>query len=214
MKLSSNEDYSKKVELFKKKGNNMKCFECNQKGTTYVCMSLGTFVCSECAGALRNLNYKVKGLGVTSFNKNEYEFIIKNGNDRAKSKWLAKFDPNKEKYPDNKNYLDIKKFIINKYQFQKYCNDDEDNLNNNNDNINQTNNNKSKINNENKNKKENNTNDFIFESNNKNKNNNNNHINDIFNFNNNNQNIQNIQNNNNQTNNFFNFQNISSYNNH
>ena len=142
MKLSSNEDYSKKIELFKKKGNNTKCFECNQKGTTYVCMSFGTFVCSECAGALRNLNYKVKGIGVTSFNKNEYEFIIKNGNDKAKAKWMAKFDPNKDKYPDNKNYEDIRKFIINKYQFEKYCNqdDDDDVISNKNENINKNNN--------------------------------------------------------------------------
>ena len=120
-----NEDYSKKIELFKKKGNNSKCFECNQKGTTYICISFGTFVCSECAGVLSNLNYKVKGLGVATFNKNEYEFIIKNGNDKAKLKWLANFN-NKDKYPNNKDYEDIRKFIINKYQYKKYAKEDKE----------------------------------------------------------------------------------------
>ena len=144
MKYSSNEDYSKKIELFKKKGNNTKCFECNQKGTTYVCIPFGTFVCSECSGALSSLNYKVKGLGVASFNKNEYEFIIKNGNDRAKLKWLANFNPNKDKYPDSKNYDSLRKFIINKYQFKKYCKQDDDNdsFNDKNNNNSYTNSNK------------------------------------------------------------------------
>ena len=121
------EDYSKKIEQFKKKGDNMKCFECNQKGTTYICTTFGTFVCSDCAGVLSHLNYKVKGLGVATFNKNEYEFILKNGNDIAKKKWMAKFDINKDKYPKQKNYEDIRKTIINKYQFKKYCDENMEN---------------------------------------------------------------------------------------
>jgi len=124
---SLKEDYSKKIEQFKKKGDNMKCFECNQKGTTYICTTFGTFVCSDCAGVLSHLNYKVKGLGVATFNKNEYEFILKNGNDIAKKKWMAKFDINKDKYPKQKNYEDIRKTIINKYQFKKYCDENMEN---------------------------------------------------------------------------------------
>ena len=126
------EDYTKKIELFKKKGDNMKCFECNQKGTTYICTTFGTFVCADCAGVLSHLNYKVKGLGVATFNKTEYDFIMKNGNNVAKKKWMAKFDISKDKYPKQKNYEDIRKNIINKYQFKKYCNDDKLDENNNN----------------------------------------------------------------------------------
>ena len=185
--MRSNEDYSKKIELFKKKGSNTKCFECNQKGTTYVCISFGTFVCSECAGILSNLRYKVKGLGVASFNKNEYEFIMKNGNDKAKLKWLSNFNPNKDKYPNHKNYDDVRKFIINKYQFKKYCNQDgnDNNLNNNiiNNNINQQPNFEVKNPNNNFNKKENIENNFMFDNGNKvNNTKNNNDINDIFDY--------------------------------
>ena len=195
-----NEDYSKKIEIFKKKGNNIKCFECNQKGTTYVCLSFGTFVCSGCAGILSNLNYKVKGLGVATFNKNDYEFIIQNGNDKAKNKWLTNFDPNKDKYPNIKDYEDIRKFIINKYQFKKYCLDENMNDKNFNINKNKNSNKESKnlINqpksNSNQNlkgnKNDNILDDFIFggnnqiiNNNNNQNNNNNNDINDLFNFN-------------------------------
>ena len=129
---ASKEDYIKKLEEFKKKGNNMKCFECNQKGTTYICITFGTFVCSDCAGVLSHLNYKVKGLGVATFNKNEYEFILKNGNDIARKKWMAKFDINKDKYPNHKNYEEVRKCIINKYQFKKYCNENDMNTDENN----------------------------------------------------------------------------------
>ena len=175
-----NEDYSKKIELFKKKGNNSKCFECNQKGTTYVCISFGTFVCSECAGVLSNLNYKVKGLGVASFNKNEYEFIIKNCNDKAKLKWLAKFNPDKDKYPNNKNYDEIRKFIINKYQFKKYFQDDNE-LSEQKNIINpQKNNILKKVNNNQNEIKMDNYTDFNFDK--TNDINNNNDINNIFNY--------------------------------
>ena len=197
------EDYSKKIEQFKKKGNNMKCFECNQKGTTYICMPFGTFVCSDCSGVLSHLNYKVKGLGVATFNKTEYEFILKNGNDVARKKWMAKFDENKDKYPKHKDYDDIRKCIINKYQFKKYCNDKEienkDKENNNNE--------KEKIN-ENRNNNNINTkekNDFnIF------------NFDNAFNNNNNNKNITSNNNNNSNSNinqNTFDFNNFDFNNN-
>ncbi len=57
---------------------------------------------------------------------------MKNGNNVAKKKWMAKFDISKDKYPKQKNYEDIRKNIINKYQFKKYCNDDKLDENNNN----------------------------------------------------------------------------------
>ena len=95
-------DYSKLVESLKKKGSNRICFDCGDVGTTYASLNFGTFICSQCAGILRGLNFKVKPLGISIFTLNEYEILSKNGNDKAKSKWLAKFDPNKDKYPDNK----------------------------------------------------------------------------------------------------------------
>lgn len=44
-------------------------------------MNYGIFVCSKCAGLHRELNHKVKGLGMCTFNKEELEFLEKWGNE-------------------------------------------------------------------------------------------------------------------------------------
>ena len=51
------------------------------KGTTYVAITLGTFICSRCAGLLRDLNFKVKGIGVCNFSDSEMNLLSKMGND-------------------------------------------------------------------------------------------------------------------------------------
>lgn len=33
-------------------GGNRQCFDCEQKGPTYVNMTIGSFVCAKCAGSL------------------------------------------------------------------------------------------------------------------------------------------------------------------
>lgn len=33
-------------------GGNKQCFDCRQKGNTYVNMTIGTFVCTTCSGIL------------------------------------------------------------------------------------------------------------------------------------------------------------------
>ncbi len=44
-------------------------------------MQYGTFVCSKCAGIHRELNTKVKGIGVCNFDDKEIAFLNKMGND-------------------------------------------------------------------------------------------------------------------------------------
>ena len=51
------------------------------QGTTYVVSNFGTFVCSRCAGLLRDLNFKVKGIGVCNFTNDELNFLTRMGND-------------------------------------------------------------------------------------------------------------------------------------
>ena len=86
------EDNSKQLESMRKLGSNKQCFDCGEKvrfnvitcifkGTTYVVMTFGTFVCSRCAGLLRDLTYKVKGIGVCNFSDIELSFLTKMGND-------------------------------------------------------------------------------------------------------------------------------------
>ena len=97
-------DYSKLVESLKKQDANRKCFDCGVVGTTYASLNFGTFVCSQCAGILRGLNFKVKPLGISIFTLNEYEILQKNGNEKAKYIWMGLFDPYKHEKPDPKNY--------------------------------------------------------------------------------------------------------------
>ena len=63
-------ELSQQLEQIKKTGSNKKCFDCGEKGTTYVCTNFGTFICSRCAGILRELGFRVKGIGVSIFKEN------------------------------------------------------------------------------------------------------------------------------------------------
>jgi hypothetical protein len=44
-------------------------------------MNFGTFVCSRCSGIHRELNHKVKGIGVSNFTETELNTLNKFGND-------------------------------------------------------------------------------------------------------------------------------------
>ena len=109
-------DYNKQMEQLKKEGSNKQCFDCGEKGTTYIVQDFGTFVCSRCAGILRELNYKVKGTGVCIFKQKDIDLVKANGNDKAYQKWMGRFKPEKHKLPDPKKYDDVKQHIIDKYK--------------------------------------------------------------------------------------------------
>ena len=119
-------DYSKQLENIKKQGSNKSCFDCGEKGTTYVVMNFGTFVCSRCAGILRELNFKVKGTGVTIFTEKDIELISKNGNDKAREIWMGKFKTKHDRLPDPKKYDDVKQHIIDKYKNKRFYVEDGD----------------------------------------------------------------------------------------
>ena len=121
-------DYSKLVESLKKQDANRKCFDCGVVGTTYASLNFGTFVCSQCAGILRGLNFKVKPLGISIFTLNEYEILQKNGNEKAKYIWMGLFDPYKHEKPDPKNYNDVKKHLIKKYKEKQFFRESKDEI--------------------------------------------------------------------------------------
>ena len=108
------------LERLKNKPYNKTCFDCGEKGTTYVSMSFGTFICSRCAGLLREMNFKVKGTGVSIFKASEVDFLEKMGNENAKAIWMAKFREGRDSLPSSKITEDVKKFLIDKYQEKKY----------------------------------------------------------------------------------------------
>ena len=118
--MSSVKELSQKLDKIKKREENKKCFDCGEKGTTYVCIDFGTFICSRCAGILRELNFKVKGTGVSIFNQKEIDILEKNGNEVANKIWMAKYKEGKDGKPSTKNDDELRDFLKDKYK-QKKC---------------------------------------------------------------------------------------------
>ena len=118
--MSSVKEISMKLDKIKKREENKKCFDCGEKGTTYVCIDFGTFICSRCAGILRELNFKVKGTGVYIFNQKEIDLLEKNGNEVAYQIWMAKYKEGKDKKPNNKNDDELREFLKKKYKEKKW----------------------------------------------------------------------------------------------
>ena len=69
-----------KVEKAHKLQCNRSCFDCKEKGTNYVVLNFGIFVCSSCSGLHRELCHKVKGLGMSNFSEKDAEMIEQWGN--------------------------------------------------------------------------------------------------------------------------------------
>jgi Arf-GAP domain and FG repeat-containing protein 1 len=47
-----NDKMLKTLREFIAVGSNRQCFDCGQKGVTYVNMTVGSFVCTSCSGVL------------------------------------------------------------------------------------------------------------------------------------------------------------------
>ncbi|CAM5139117.1 unnamed protein product [Natator depressus] len=102
-------------------GNRL-CFECGQRGVTYVDITLGSFVCTGCSGALRGLNppHRVKSISMTTFTESEVLFLQSRGNEACRKVWLGSFDPRTSLLPDSRDPQKVKEFLQEKYE-KKRC---------------------------------------------------------------------------------------------
>ena len=57
-------DNNKIISDLRKETPNRSCFDCGEKGVNYVVLDFGIFVCNTCSGIHRELNHKVKGMGM------------------------------------------------------------------------------------------------------------------------------------------------------
>ncbi|PSN41621.1 hypothetical protein C0J52_17776 [Blattella germanica] len=75
---------------------NKQCFDCNQRGPTYINMTIGSFVCTSCSGMLRGLTppHRVKSISMASFSPEEVELIKSRGNEYCRRIWLGLYDAN------------------------------------------------------------------------------------------------------------------------
>ncbi|CDS36034.1 Arf GTPase activating protein [Echinococcus multilocularis] len=116
MNRKSQESSAKTLRDLASIQENRFCFDCGQRGPTYINISIGSFVCTGCGGALRKYNQRVKSMSVSNFSSQEIDFIKHRGNKACGKIYLALCDG---KEPDERN-SDFDDYLRLKYQVQKW----------------------------------------------------------------------------------------------
>ncbi|XP_065355460.1 probable cyclin-dependent serine/threonine-protein kinase DDB_G0292550 [Calliphora vicina] len=103
-------------ELITTGGGNRQCFDCGQKGPTYVNMTIGSFVCTRCSGVLRGITppHRVKSISMATFTQDEIDFLKAHGNDVCAKTWLGLWDPKRAVHQDQRELM------IDKYERKRY----------------------------------------------------------------------------------------------
>ncbi|XP_067623098.1 uncharacterized protein DDB_G0283357 isoform X2 [Eurosta solidaginis] len=103
-------------ELVTSGGGNRQCFDCGQKGPTYVNMTIGSFVCTRCSGVLRGLTppHRVKSISMATFTQDDVDYIRSHGNDECAKTWLGLWDPKRAVHQDQRELM------IDKYERKRY----------------------------------------------------------------------------------------------
>ena len=106
-------------------GENKRCFECHQISTS-VNLSLFTFVCSNCAGLLREImQFKTKSISCCLASSRELKMLELLGNQKLNKVWLGKLLSGNSrtswlKEPNGNNLEITRDWIKTKYCEQKY----------------------------------------------------------------------------------------------
>ncbi|XP_012061817.1 PREDICTED: arf-GAP domain and FG repeat-containing protein 1 [Atta cephalotes] len=108
-------------ELVSQPGNK-ECFDCNQRGPTYVNMTIGSFVCTSCSGMLRGLTppHRVKSISMATFTQDEIDFIKEHGNEYCRRIWLGLMNSNSSQNLDTKDEQKMKDLMSAKYELKRY----------------------------------------------------------------------------------------------
>ncbi|KHJ96654.1 putative GTP-ase activating protein [Oesophagostomum dentatum] len=95
------------------------CFECGQRGPTYVNVTHGSFCCTTCSGILRGLNppHRVKSISMANFTNEEIERVRNLGNEENSHIWLGLYSGNP---PKMTNKDEITAFLIKKYEKKEW----------------------------------------------------------------------------------------------
>ncbi|XP_065346951.1 arf-GAP domain and FG repeat-containing protein 1-like isoform X1 [Cloeon dipterum] len=99
---------------------NKHCFDCQQRGPTYVNMTIGSFVCTTCSGLLRGLTppHRVKSISMASFTDEEIALLKSRGNEYCRRVWLGLYDS--AQVTDVSDDSHVKDFMVNKYERKRY----------------------------------------------------------------------------------------------
>ncbi|XP_045201377.2 arf-GAP domain and FG repeat-containing protein 1-like isoform X5 [Mercenaria mercenaria] len=102
--------------------HNKQCFDCHQRGPTYINMTIGSYVCTACSGLLRGLNppHRVKSISMASFTPDEMEFIKCHGNEYCRKVWLGLYDNRLGSQTEGRDEAKVKDFMSQKYERKRY----------------------------------------------------------------------------------------------
>nr|XP_022912768.1 arf-GAP domain and FG repeat-containing protein 1 [Onthophagus taurus] len=102
--------------------HNKYCFDCNQRGPTYVNVTIGSFVCTKCSGILRGLTppHRVKSISMATFTPEEIELMQQKGNEYCRRTWLGLYEgqPLTEGAPRDEQH--VHDLMVEKYERRRY----------------------------------------------------------------------------------------------
>lgn len=116
----------KHLQILKKlllEAGNKQCFECGQRGPTYIDITIGSFVCTSCGGILRGINppHRVKSISMTTFTPQEITFVQDRGNEFCKNVYLSNYDERSKAKPESRSdTAKLKYFMELKYEHKKW----------------------------------------------------------------------------------------------
>ncbi|BFZ00827.1 hypothetical protein BsWGS_03866 [Bradybaena similaris] len=102
--------------------SNKQCFDCHQRGPTYVNMTIGSFVCTSCSGILRGLNppHRVKSISMASFTPEEMDFLKCHGNELNRKVYLGLYDSRSWPEPDSRDEQRVRDYMVQKYENKRW----------------------------------------------------------------------------------------------
>ncbi|XP_067948001.1 arf-GAP domain and FG repeat-containing protein 1-like isoform X2 [Watersipora subatra] len=102
--------------------HNRYCFDCGQRGPTYVNMTVGSYVCTACSGILRGINppHRVKSISMASFTQEEVDLLIQRGNEYNKQVWLGLHATKDPPQMDTKDEIKLRDYLTQKYERKRW----------------------------------------------------------------------------------------------
>ncbi|CAD5234937.1 unnamed protein product [Bursaphelenchus xylophilus] len=99
---------------------NKYCFECGQRGPTYVNVTNGSFCCMHCSGILRGLHppHRVKSISMATFTNEDVEKLKKTGNKVNAFIYLGLYD-GKTKFEPRVDE-EVRKHLVEKYETRRW----------------------------------------------------------------------------------------------
>ena len=105
------EKYQRLLKEIQKRPENRKCFDCTGRANQYVVLDFNTFVCTTCSGIHRELQHRIKSVGMSTFSTDEIKTLDKMGNAVATSIWMATYNPSDMAIPTEDDHPKIREFI-------------------------------------------------------------------------------------------------------